>query len=478
MRDNDQGRSFPGELVHTAKDAARTNWGLLLAGILLIAAGISMPAFLTVRNFGVYRSLEDALRTGENIHILLAALKLVILNTVRAVPHYLGAFFLAEVINSSGVRYRFGLSVLAVCLAVPGAYLIIKQIYGIRYDFGVPAVTLIGMLLVFTKIRFNFVNLVKKVLLMLLFITAIQFMDVMPALRGLPFGRGESSLDIKMVAGFTGTAPFLQGMAAICCTMLLLVSVLMLILILDENNIKRISEQKEQNERALLETQMRVMEDRTYVELKHLVHDLKSPLTSMQALVGLVKLSCENRGDLQEVGYLENVEGNIERISGMISEILYEDRLRAVDTGEIERSILAQTSAAEYAEMIQVKNLVPDAQVEVNLIRFSRALINLIENSFYAVDKESGRISLRIFGLEEQGSACVCFEVSDNGVGIARELLSQVWGEGFSTRNSHGLGLRFVQKVVEQSRGTITIASTPEVGTQVRILLPACGDKR
>ena len=116
--------------------------------------------------------------------------------------------------------------------------------------------------------------------------------------------------------------------------------------------------------------------------------------------------------------------------------------------------------------------------MEVNLIRFSRALINLIENSFYAVDKESGRISLRIFGLEEQGSACVCFEVSDNGVGIARELLSQVWGEGFSTRNSHGLGLRFVQKVVEQSRGTITIASTPEVGTQVRILLPACGDKR
>ncbi len=66
----------------------------------------------------------------------------------------------------------------------------------------------------------------------------------------------------------------------------LFMSVLLLLLVVDENNIRRISEQKELNEHMLMETRMRILENRTYMELRHLVHDLKSPLTSMQALVG------------------------------------------------------------------------------------------------------------------------------------------------------------------------------------------------
>ena len=68
-------------------------------------------------------------------------------------------------------------------------------------------------------------------------------------------------------------------------------NMLLLLLVVDENNIRRISEQKELNEHMLMETRMRILENRTYMELRHLVHDLKSPLTSMQALVGVVKLS-------------------------------------------------------------------------------------------------------------------------------------------------------------------------------------------
>lgn len=44
------------------------------------------------------------------------------------------------------------------------------------------------------------------------------------------------------------------------------------------------------------------------MELRHLVHDLKSPLTSMQALVGVVKLSAGRRGDQTEGEYLERIE--------------------------------------------------------------------------------------------------------------------------------------------------------------------------
>ena len=222
---------------------------------------------------------------------------------------------------------------------------------------------------------------------------------------------------------------------------------------------------------------MRILENRTYMELNHLVHDLKSPLTSMQALVGVVKLSCENQGREQEVGYLEKIEGNIERMSSMISEILYEDRFTVVTTQDIVTGLLAQTSTAEYAEMVQVDNRVPELHVEVNVIRFSRALVNLIENSFYAVDKENGKIWMRVTGEELNGRPGVCFEVGDNGIGIDQELLSRVWVKGFSTRSSHGLGLSFVETVVKQSGGTIAIQSIQGDGTEVKILLPAWEEK-
>lgn len=452
---------------------AKVDRRLLWAGVFLLAVGIMAPASLTVANFGIYDALGAALDQWERIYVLLAAIKLVALNTLRALPHYLGVFFLAEAINESGEKRLMPVSFLVICTTIPTVYFVIENLYGIHYDLGVPALSMITMMLLFSKIRFDFVNLTKKVLMLVLLITSIQFLDVMPALRGLPIGRGESSLDIKFVSSFLHADPFLQGMASVCAVLFLFAAILVLILIHDENNIKRISEQKEQSERELMETQIRVMENRTYMELNHLVHDLKSPLTSMQALVGVVKLSCECQQRSRDVDYLEKIEENIERMSSMISEILYEDRLTTVTTRQIVTGLLSHISAAEYAEMVQVDNQVPEMWVEVNTIRFSRALVNLIENSFYAVDREQGKIWLRITRCDREDGPGVSFEVRDNGVGINREHLDRVWIKGFSTRGSHGLGLSFVEKVVTQSGGTITIDSVRDQGTQVRISLPA-----
>ena len=185
------------------------------------------------------------------------------------------------------------------------------------------------------KIDFSFVGLMKKGLMVAFFITALQFLDMMPLLWNFPFGRGESSYDIKLVSKFLQADSFLQAMATIFFALFLFMSVLLLLLVVDENNIRRISEQKELNEHMLMETRMRILENRTYMELRHLVHDLKSPLTSMQALVGVVKLSAGRRGDQTEGEYLERIETMIDRMSSMISEILHEEQRSVVTTQEL-----------------------------------------------------------------------------------------------------------------------------------------------
>ena len=127
--------------------------GLLAAGLIMLAVGIAAPSFLTVERVGIYQTLETALQQEEKIYVLLAALKLVGLNTVRAVPHYLGAFFLAEAINDWRIKGRSVLSILVVCATVPGVYLVIENWYGIHYDFGVPALSMLAMMLIFSKSR-------------------------------------------------------------------------------------------------------------------------------------------------------------------------------------------------------------------------------------------------------------------------------------------------------------------------------------
>ena len=450
---------------------------LLLVGVVMQLVGIAAPAFLTVENFKIYEMINLAIQQKEEIYILLAGLRLVILNTCRAVPHYLGTFFLAESIRNLKVGRWPVFSMAAICVLIPSTYVIFDWLHGIHLDFGIPSLSMISTLLVFMKVRFDFVNLIKKLLMLVLLNASIQFLNIMPALDGLPVGRGEGSYDIKLVAAFLGADGLLQATATACCLILLFVAILLLMLIIDENNIKRIGELREKSEQELLEAQMRILESRTYKELNHLVHDLKSPLTSVQALVGIVKLSCESQGNEREVRYLDQVEASIDRMSSMISEILNENHCTVATTQEIVNGLMSQISVAEYVDLVFVDNQIPDVKIEVNITRFSRALVNLIENSFFAVDPQHGEIWLKVFRPEPDQDSKVCFAVCDNGVGIAKELLSRVWTEGYSTRKSYGLGLSFVEKVIVQSGGTIQIDSNRNQGTEVRMVLPAYQEK-
>jgi len=64
--------------------------------------------------------------------------------------------------------------------------------------------------------------------------------------------------------------------------------------------------------------------------------------------------------------------------------------------------------------------------------------------------------------------------IANDGVPIPAELVDKVFEPYFTTKRSGtGLGLATVKKVVEEHQGQISIASEPEKGTTVTILMPA-----
>lgn len=448
----------------------------LMVGSLLMITSMLMPMLINVDNFGIYPLLYDALEYNENEYMIYAALKLVALNSLRSMPHYLGAFLVGESFEfwHKEKRIAYARAIIASAL-VPVAYYLIYRIYGIRYDFGGPAIILILMLIMLGSADLAFVNVAKKALMVLILITAVQVLDVMPWLTNMPFGRGETSSDIKAIAFLLDSDGFLQIITMTLFSLLLASSVLLCKLIIDENNLRELFEYKERSERARNEQRIKAMEARSWMELLHLVHDLKSPLTAAQALVSVVRMCTDEAGETKNSEYLERVETSMGHMNGMISEMLNEDYQVEVCTGVLLDTMLAQISNSNYARILKVENNCPDKSVRVNQVRFIRALVNLIENAYYALDS-GGSIALTVYEDQAYRRCNICFEIQDDGRGISSHGLGQVWAGGYSTRGSSGLGLSFVRQVVEQNMGSISLDSTEGVGTTVRLYIPESGD--
>lgn len=297
----------------------------------------------------------------------------------------------------------------------------------------------------------------------------MQWLDIIPSLSRFGFGRGETSQDIKQVASFIHSEDILTLTALMFLIIFTVNAILITKLIHDQHQLIVATELNKQVEKELAEAKFKALEARNFMELRNLVHDLKTPLTSIQALVSMVGLMEENK---KCKGYLKHIEASVDRLSEMISEILYEDKRNVISTDKLFNFIFAQTSPLPYASMIKYENFAKESLIRVNKIRISRAIINAIENGYNAVDKREGNIHINVESKQEN----VYINVRDNGYGIKQEVIEKIWNKGFSTRNSTGLGLDFIKRVIESHEGSSYISTIPGEGTCLTIVLKEVED--
>ncbi len=100
--------------------------------------------------------------------------------------------------------------------------------------------------------------------------------------------------------------------------------------------------------------------------------------------------------------------------------------------------------------------------------------MNLIENAIH-YGKENGNV---LVSLSKEGDR-VIGRVKDDGIGIAPEHLDKIWQRFYQidsvrnpNHNSSGLGLSMVKWIVEAHGGTISVESTPGVGSAFTFEIP------
>jgi two-component system NtrC family sensor kinase len=121
-------------------------------------------------------------------------------------------------------------------------------------------------------------------------------------------------------------------------------------------------------------------------------------------------------------------------------------------------------------------NLLTDFGAQSDLIfcspnQIKQACVAILVNATEAV-LENGEI---IISTRNPDSETICFEISDNGIGMPEDDIPQIFQPFFSTKRDTsgiGLGLAIVHGIIKSHNGTIDVKSELGKGTSITITLP------
>ncbi|AXT62724.1 PAS domain S-box protein [Aquimarina sp. AD10] len=202
----------------------------------------------------------------------------------------------------------------------------------------------------------------------------------------------------------------------------------------------------------------------------HIVsHDLKSPLRSIYALVNWIKEDYSSAFDKIGLGHLSMIEKTLEKMETLINDILSYSRAGNKDNLET-KQIDLNTLISDIKNII----LIPDntkvySKQELPVIhgdktRIQQLFQNLIGNAVMYMDKEKGIIEIDYTDQKTHH----LFIIKDNGPGIKEEYHKKIFKMFESVgnhKNSTGIGLAIVKKIVELYEGKIWLESSLDKGT-------------
>ena len=233
---------------------------------------------------------------------------------------------------------------------------------------------------------------------------------------------------------------------------------------------------------AAVERMRSRLEGKDYVEryVHTLTHELKSPLAAIR---GASELLQGPMSDEQRQRFAGNIENESARMQQLIERLLglaqveqrqgLEEQQQVALAAMIDELLLARSVRIESAAL-QVRQRVPAlARLHCEPFLMRQAIGNLLENALdftppggllvFELEHEAQRVALSLYN---QGEA-----IPDYALGRLSERFYSLPRPG-SGRKSTGLGLNFVEEVVQLHGGSLEIANV-EDGVRVRLWLPA-----
>jgi two-component system sensor histidine kinase HydH len=210
-----------------------------------------------------------------------------------------------------------------------------------------------------------------------------------------------------------------------------------------------------------------------------IAHEIRNPLMIIKGSLRQLTRPEVSREDVREAA--TDINGEIDRLNQVVNEVLDFAKPIRFDrsTTNINALCRAAVSAVTAAEPDPPVTTELDAAVptlETDSEKLRTVLVNLLNNARQAVLARNGvPVSSGApvtIATSRLAANRVAVSIVDRGLGITPENLSRVFDPYFTTRRAGtGLGLPIAKNIVEGLGGTISVASTPGSGTNIRIEL-------
>ena len=217
--------------------------------------------------------------------------------------------------------------------------------------------------------------------------------------------------------------------------------------------------------------------------LENLMHDLKTPLTSLLGYARSIEAFADDEALLAEaVSVIAKEAKHInDLMNSMLTLNLIEHQLgvfiEPCDVVDVNRQIWSVLQAQMKEKGITLDLHCDKQEIKVKMAEADchRVLMNIAENALKFSPKGS-TIQCFIEGSEEK----VCITITDHGLGIAEKHLSRVTERfyrvddvrGQVNKDGHGLGLAIVKETLERDGGDLKLQNVENAGLQVSIHIP------
>lgn len=211
-------------------------------------------------------------------------------------------------------------------------------------------------------------------------------------------------------------------------------------------------------------------------------HELKTPLTSLSAIVQVANLKLKNSEDKFLIGAIEKAGQQVKRMTNMINGFLNISRLESgkihidkqpLDIGELIADMISEASLTANTDLIRFDRC-PPITVTADRDKIGSVISNLLSNAIkYSPKGAPIEISCAA------GDGQVTVSVKDEGLGIRAQDLDKIFDRYYRVEADHtrhiagfGIGLYLSSEIIERHGGKIWAESEPGKGSIFHFRLP------
>ncbi len=226
--------------------------------------------------------------------------------------------------------------------------------------------------------------------------------------------------------------------------------------------------------------------------LSHMSHDIRTPING---IMGMLNIAQNHPEDLEkQEDCRSKIKTSAEHLLSLINDVLDISKL---ESGNVEFgrevfnlsellhncAVIVGGQAAERKVELTMDytepGLLPHEYFVGSPLHIKQILINIAGNAV-KYNKPMGSIHFKCFqDSEENGTARICFEISDTGIGMGKEYLKHIFepftqeeGGARTTYKGSGLGMTITKSLVDKMGGTIRIESELNKGSVFTVILP------